>query len=109
MQYSRNKDTTTTGVQTAHPRASICKGRTECVSQNKPCVSRSTAISITYPNLNAAGNIRTNASAHNDAAPAIAIARAMELGKYGSMMEAANGHGYIREQENTYEVWTEIK
>ena len=28
---------------------------------------------------------------------------------YSSMMEAANGHGYIREQENTYEVWTEIK
>lgn len=28
---------------------------------------------------------------------------------YGSMMEAANGHDYTREQENTYEVWTEIK
>ena len=28
---------------------------------------------------------------------------------YGSMMEAANGHDYTREQENTYEVWTGIK
>ena len=28
---------------------------------------------------------------------------------YGSMMEAANGHEYTREQENTYEVWTGIK
>ena len=28
---------------------------------------------------------------------------------YGSMMEAANGHDYTKEQENTYEVWTEIK
>ena len=28
---------------------------------------------------------------------------------YGSMMEAANGHDYTREQENTYEVWTGIQ
>lgn len=28
---------------------------------------------------------------------------------YGSIMEAANGHKYVREREDTYEVWTEIK